>query len=92
MQSFQTNHFSSFIPSGQFLSQVQRYAEAANQYLEAFKLAPTEYEFAVAAATAFRQAGHNQKAEQMYKEALSLRPMVCLMELNFLMHEYMYAY
>lgn len=61
---------------GQFLSQIQRYSEAASQYLEALKLAPSEYELALGAATAFRQAGHNQQAEQFYRQAVSLKPMV----------------
>lgn len=64
------------LSTGQFLSQIQRYNEAASQYLEALKLAPTEYELALGAATAFRQAGHNQQAEQLYRQAVSMRPMV----------------
>lgn len=62
--------------AGQFLSQNRRYIEAAQQYLQAMKSAPTEYDLIIGAATAFRHAGSGDKAEQLYRQALSLKPMV----------------
>ncbi|RZF44540.1 hypothetical protein LSTR_LSTR002313 [Laodelphax striatellus] len=59
---------------GQFLAELDRHSEAANQYLRATELAPKQYDLVLSAATALRQAGMNHQAENFYRKAVSLRP------------------
>jgi tetratricopeptide (TPR) repeat protein len=62
--------------AGQFLTELERHAEAAAQYVRAVELAPAQYELVVSAATALRHAGHKQRAEYFYRKAAELRPQV----------------
>uniref|UniRef100_A0A8D8X1R3 dolichyl-phosphate-mannose--protein mannosyltransferase n=1 Tax=Cacopsylla melanoneura TaxID=428564 RepID=A0A8D8X1R3_9HEMI len=59
---------------GQFLSENERYKEAADRFTKAVELAPAEYQLLEKAATALRHAGKSVQAELMYKRAVSLRP------------------
>lgn len=61
---------------GQFLSENERYKEAADRFTKAVELAPAEYQLLEKAATALRHAGKSIQAELMYKRAVSLRPNV----------------
>lgn len=45
-------------------------------YEKAAELRPRDYELAVAAATAMRQAGRQNDAEKWYRKAVSLKPQV----------------
>lgn len=64
--------------SGEFLASHGRYKEAAGLYEKAAILRPRDYELAVAAATAMRQADRLQDAEYWYRKAVHLRPTVSL--------------
>lgn len=61
---------------GQYLSECERHAEAAEQYVRAASLAPTEYEIVFNAANTLRQAGRHSEAEQYYRSAVKIRPLV----------------
>jgi Tfp pilus assembly protein PilF len=67
--------FSVFV-AGQFLTELERHAEAAAQYVRAVELAPAQYDLVLSAATALRHAGHKQRAEQFYRRAAELKPQV----------------
>jgi Flp pilus assembly protein TadD len=58
------------------LASRRRYKEAAVMYEKAAELRPRDYELAVAAATAMRQAGRHQEAERWYRTAVDLKPSV----------------
>lgn len=62
--------------SGEFLASRGRHKEAADLYEKAAELRPMDYELAVAAATAMRQAGRHLEAERWYRRAVSLKPQV----------------
>jgi Tfp pilus assembly protein PilF len=62
--------------SGQFLTELERHAEAAAQYVRAVELAPAQYDLVLSAATALRHAGHAQRAENFYRRAAELKPQV----------------
>ena len=62
--------------AGQFLSECDRHAEAADQYIRAAQLAPSEYETVFNAANTLRQAGRNTEAERYYRTAAKIRPTV----------------
>ncbi|GFG31598.1 hypothetical protein Cfor_11746, partial [Coptotermes formosanus] len=59
---------------GQFLTELERHAEAAAQYVRAVELAPAQYDLVLSAATALRHAGHAQRAENFYRRAAELKP------------------
>ncbi|XP_066599299.1 protein O-mannosyl-transferase Tmtc2-like isoform X1 [Prorops nasuta] len=59
---------------GMFLASQGRLAEAASEQLRAAELSRSDYELAVAAASALRQADRKEEAEGWYKHAASLRP------------------
>ena len=61
---------------GQYLSECERHAEAAEQYVRAASLAPTEYEIVFNAANTLRQAGRHSEAEQYYRSSVKIRPLV----------------
>lgn len=63
---------------GQFLAELERHDDAANHYLKAAQLAPSEYEIIFNAANTLRQAGRNHEAEHYYRLAVQLRPQVYL--------------
>lgn len=63
---------------GEFLASKGRHKEAADLYEKAAELRPMDYELAVAAATAMRQAGRHLEAERWYRRAVSLKPQVSL--------------
>ena len=62
--------------AGQYLSECERHTEAAEQYVRAASLAPTEYETVFNAANTLRQAGRHSEAEQYYRSAVKIRPLV----------------
>lgn len=62
--------------TGQYLSECERHSEAAEQYVRAASLAPTEYETVFNAANTLRQAGRHAEAEQYYRSAVKIRPLV----------------
>lgn len=62
--------------AGQFLSEVERHEDAADHYVKAAQLAPSEYEIIFNAANTLRQAGRNKQAEEYYRLAVNLRPQV----------------
>lgn len=64
-----------FLP-GEFLASRGRHKEAADLYEKAAELRPIDYELAVAAATAMRQAGRHLEAESWYRRAVTLKPQV----------------
>jgi predicted Zn-dependent protease len=68
--------------AGQFLTELERHAEAAAQYVRAVELAPAQYELVLSAATALRHAGHKQRAENFYRRAAELRPQVSSQSVN----------
>ena len=71
------NHLVFGVPvSGQFLTELERHAEAAAQYVRAVELAPAQYDLVLSAATALRHAGHAQHAENFYRRAAELKPQV----------------
>lgn len=63
--------------AGQFLAELERHDDAADHYLKAAQLAPSEYEIVFNAANTLRQAGRNKEAEHYYRMAVQLRPQVC---------------
>ena len=67
---------SNFQFAGQYLSECERHAEAADQYIRAAQLAPSEYETVFNAANTLRQAGRNGEAERYYRAAAKIRPTV----------------
>ena len=69
-------YFFFFCISGQFLSELERHEDAADLYVKAAELAPSEYEIVFNAANTLRQAGRNSEAEDYYRKAVSLRPQV----------------
>ena len=58
------------------MSECERHAEAADQYIRAAQLAPSEYETVFNAANTLRQAGRNIEAERYYRTAAKIRPTV----------------
>jgi tetratricopeptide (TPR) repeat protein len=62
--------------AGQFLTELERHAEAAAQYVRAVELAPAQYDLVLSAATALRHAGNKQRAERFYRRAAELKPQV----------------
>ena len=68
--------YSASLVSGQFLTELERHAEAAAQYVRAVELAPAQYDLVLSAATALRHAGHAQRAENFYRRAAELKPQV----------------
>lgn len=62
--------------AGQFLSECERHAESAEQFVRAASLAPNEYEIVFNAANTLRQAGRHADAEQYYRAAVRIRPLV----------------
>ena len=58
------------------MTELERYSEAALVYLKAAQLAPDQYDLVVSAATALRQAGRHKEAENVYRQAVLLRPKV----------------
>lgn len=62
--------------AGQYLSECERHAEAAEQYVRAASLAPSEYEIIFNAANTLRQAGRHLEAEKYYRTAVKIRPSV----------------
>lgn len=62
--------------AGQFLTRLERHAEAAAQYLRALELGPAQYDLVVRAATSLRQSGNGERAEHFYRVAAELRPQV----------------
>lgn len=61
---------------GEFLASRRRYKEAAMMYEKAAELRPDDYELAIAAATAMRQAARYDDAERWYRKAVTLKPTV----------------
>ena len=61
---------------GQFLLESSRYVEAAQEYIRAAELAPDDHDVIFSAANALREAGLNQQAEEYYRKAVHLRPLV----------------
>lgn len=53
-----------------------RHAEAAVHYVRAAELRADDYELAVAAATALRQADRRVEAERWYHRAVAMKPLV----------------
>lgn len=72
------------IYAGQYLSECERHAEAAEQYVRAASLAPSEYEIVFNAANTLRQAGRHSEAEQYYRSAVRIRPLVIDFFLEFI--------
>lgn len=66
---------------GEFLASRGRHKEAADLYEKAAELRPLDYELAVAAATAMRQAGRHLEAERWYRKAVLLKPQVIVAKL-----------
>ena len=62
---------------GQFLAIQGRHGEAAEAYVTAASLTPSDYDIIVGAANALRQVGDNLQAEVYYEKAVALRPQVC---------------
>lgn len=62
--------------TGQFLSECERHVEAAEQYVRAAFLAPSEYEIIFNTANTLRQAGRHSEAERYYRMAVKIRPSV----------------
>lgn len=69
-------NFGIIFNAGQYLSECERHAEAAEQYVRAASLAPSEYEIVFNAANTLRQAGRHSEAEQYYRSAVKIRPLV----------------
>lgn len=69
--------------AGEFLASRGRHKEAANLYEKAADLRPRDYELAVAAATAMRQANRHDDAELWYRKAVFLKPHVRIDFLHF---------
>lgn len=65
------------------MSECERHAEAADQYIRAAQLAPSEYETVFNAANTLRQAGKNSEAERYYRAAAKIRPTVTISLLVF---------
>ena len=63
-------------PPGQYLGEVGRYTEAADNYVRATQFTPEDFELIFNAANALRQANRNDEAEKFYKKAAKLRPNV----------------
>ena len=61
---------------GQYLGEVGRYTEAADNYVRATQFTPEDFELIFNAANALRQANRNDEAEKFYKKAAKLRPNV----------------
>lgn len=76
MLSFLPLTLAPLLPAGQFLSEVERHEAAADHYVKAAQLAPSEYEIIFNAANTLRQAGRNKQAEDYYRQAVLLRPQV----------------
>ena len=74
---------SSFFFAGEFLASKGRYREAAEMYEKSAELKPKDYELAVAAATAMRQAGRHIDAETWYRKAVFLKPSVSIFKIYF---------
>lgn len=70
------NVFLLYFLTGEFLASRGRYKEAAVLYEKAAELKPRDYELAVAAATAMRQASRHDEAERWYRKAVILKPTV----------------
>ncbi|XP_068208484.1 LOW QUALITY PROTEIN: protein O-mannosyl-transferase TMTC2-like [Palaemon carinicauda] len=66
----------------QFLSEVERHEDAADHYVRAAQLAPSEYEIIFNAANTLRQAGRNKQAEEYYRLAVHLRPQEATSHMN----------
>ncbi|PSN37299.1 Transmembrane and TPR repeat-containing protein [Blattella germanica] len=66
----------------QFLTELERHAEAAAQFVRAVELAPSQYDLVLSAATALRHAGHKQQAEHFYRRAAELKPQEARSHLN----------
>lgn len=73
---FPIHIFFYILSTGEFLASRGRHKEAADLYEKAAELRPMDYELAVAAATAMRQAGRHLDAERWYRRAVSLKPLV----------------
>ena len=65
---------------GQYLGEVGRYAEAADNYVKATQFTPEDFELIFNTANALRQANRNEEAETYYKKAAKLRPDVSITE------------
>ena len=61
---------------GQYLGEVGRYTEAADNYVRATQFTPEDFELIFNTANALRQANRNDEAEKFYKKAAKLRPNV----------------
>ena len=55
-----------------------RNLEAAEEFAMAADINPQDYESVFNAGVAFRQAGHHAKAEQYYRQSVTLKPNVSL--------------
>ncbi len=62
--------------AGQYLGEIGRHTEAADNYVKAARLAPEDFELVFNTANALRQANRNDDAETFYKKAAKLRPNV----------------
>ena len=60
----------------QFLGDLGRYKESADNYVRAAMLSSEDFELAFNAANALRQAGQHPEAEEFYKRAARISPQV----------------
>lgn len=67
-----------YFVSGEFLVYRHQFKEAAAMYEKAAELSPDDYQLAVAAAIAMRQAGRPHAAEKWYRQAVALKPSVSI--------------
>ena len=66
------------------MSECDRHNEAAEQYVIAAQLAPSEYEIIFNAANTLRQAGRHAEAERYYRTAVKIRPTVIIVACKIL--------
>ena len=62
--------------AGQFLGEIGRYVESADNYVRAAMLTPDDFELVFNAANALRQAGQHIEAEEFYRKAARISPKV----------------
>ncbi len=62
--------------AGQYLGELGRHQEAAENYVKASQITPEDFELIFNTANALRQANRNEDAEAHYKKAARLRPNV----------------
>ncbi len=65
-----------WIFTGQYLGELGRHQEAAENYVKASQITPEDFELIFNTANALRQANRNEDAENHYKKAARLRPNV----------------